>query len=497
MLMTTLTEKLQARAIPTKWLTLSAVCLGLMMLMIDSFVVNVAFPKIAQEFKSELATTEWIVSSYILILGVLPVAMGRLGDIFGRRRIYLYGLALFMLASIACGASQNIIMLIVCRIAQGIGAAIMMPGTLSIITQAFPPQQRGLAIGIWSGISGLGLIAGPILGGFLAEYDWRWIFYVNVPIGALALVMALLFIGESRDENAPRSVDWLGLITLSLALFLVMFGITRGNNDGWTTPPILSCFVVGALLLGVFIAIEQRVRYPLIDLSLFRNVTFIMACLSAFMFSAAVFGSQPYTSLFMQNFWGFTPREGGLAFVPGTALVALVMPFGGIMGQRLGARLRWLIFAGSLLVVASFVYLFGLNAQSGYVDGFLPALVMRGIGIGLVMASTSFAVVSAVPMAKSGLASGTLTMARNLGTAMGVALCGTVFLHYLDSSLPTALPMAAAQAAEQFTVTGDAAVRPVVESLIISGFIYIAWAGAVLCSVATVAALFVRHRLTH
>jgi MFS family permease len=199
----------------------------------------------------------------------------------------------------------------------------------------------------------------------------------------------------------------------------------------------------------------------------------------------------------MQNFWGFTPREGGLAFVPGTALVALVMPFGGIMGQRLGARLRWLIFAGSLLVVASFVYLFGLNAQSGYVDGFLPALVMRGIGIGLVMASTSFAVVSAVPMAKSGLASGTLTMARNLGTAMGVALCGTVFLHYLDSSLPTALPMAAAQAAEQFTVTGDAAVRPVVESLIISGFIYIAWAGAVLCSVATVAALFVRHRLTH
>jgi MFS family permease len=193
---------------------------------------------------------------------------------------------------------------------------------------------------------------------------------------------------------------------------------------------------------------------------------------------------------------GFTPRQGGLAFVPGTALVALVMPFGGIMGQRLGTHLRWLIFSGSLLVVASFVYLFGLNAQSSYVDGFLPALVMCGIGIGLVMASTSFAVVSSVPTAKSGLASGTLTMARNLGTAMGVAMCGTVFLQSIDGSLPTSASVSVAQAAEHFMVAGDSAMRVLIEPLIISGFIDIMWAGAWLCSAATAAALFVRHRLT-
>ena len=497
--MTTLTEKLQVRAASSKWLTLCAVCLGLMMLMIDSFVVNVAFPSIARDLRADLATIEWAVSGYVLVLGVLPIAMGRLGDIFGRRKIYLLGLVLFVLASIACGAANSITALVIARVVQGAGAAIMMPGTLSLITQAFPPQQRGLAIGIWSGVSGLGLIAGPILGGFLTEYDWRWIFYVNVPLGALALLMAALWVNESRDEHVPRSVDWLGLVTLSVGLFLIMFGVTRGNKDGWTSAPIVACFVGGVALLAAFIVIERRVRYPLIDLSLFRNATFVSACLSAFLFSAAVFGSQPYTSLFMQNFWGFSPREGGLAFVPATMLVAAVMPFGGIMGQRLGGRLRWIIIAGSLAVFISFLYLFGLSTQSNYWNGFLPALLLRGIGIGLVMASTSFAVVSSVPMAKSGLASGTLTMARNLGTAMGVAVLGTVFLQHIDGSLAAQLSGASvaqiAGAAEHFAVAGDGATRTLIETIVITGFIRIAWVGALLCGAATVAALFVRHRL--
>jgi len=245
---------------------------------------------------------------------------------------------LFIVSSAASGAAQGIGQLIVFRVLQGVGAATMMPGTLSLITRAFPARQRGLAIGIWGGVSGLGLIAGPILGGLLVHGDsWRWIFFINLPIGAIALAMAVLFVVESRDEYAPRSIDWPGLGSLSGALFLIMYGFTRANGEGWTSPLILSCFAAGLVLLAAFVYVEQRVRYPLVELALFRSGTFVMACLSALLFSLAVFGTQPYTSLFMQNYWGFTPLQGGFGYLPSTALVALMMPASGIIGQRLGS----------------------------------------------------------------------------------------------------------------------------------------------------------------
>jgi len=235
----------------SKWLTLIAACLGLGMLMIDTFVVNVAFPAIARSFKAELSTAEWTVSGYVLVLAVLPIAMGRLGDLFGRRAVYIAGLLLFIVSSAASGAAQGIGQLIVFRVLQSVGAATMMPGTLSLITRAFPARQRGLAIGIWGGVSGLGLIAGPILGGLLVHGDsWRWIFFINLPIGAIALAMAVLFVVESRDEYAPRSIDWPGLGSLSGALFLIMYGFTRANGEGWTSPLILSCFAAGLVLLA-------------------------------------------------------------------------------------------------------------------------------------------------------------------------------------------------------------------------------------------------------
>lgn len=498
-----MTQLLRAPNAPSKWLTLSAACFGLAMLMIDSFVVNVAFPAIGRDLKADLSTAEWTVSGYVLVLAILPIAMGRLGDIFGRRKLYLIGLVLFVAASIACGAAQDITALVVFRVVQGVGAAIMMPGTLSIITQAFPPQQRGLAIGIWSGVSGLGLIAGPILGGLLVQGDnWRLIFFINVPLGALALLMALRGVRESRDENVPRVVDWLGLALLSLALFLIMFALTRGDKLGWTSPLIVACLAVGIPLLPLFVFVEQRVRYPLIDLSLFRNVTFVMACVSAFLFSAAVFGSQPFTSLFMQNYWGFTPLQGGLAFVPATLLVALLMPVSGIMGQRLGARMRLIVIGGSFAVLLSCIYLLRLNTSSNYLDGFLPAFLLRGLGIGLVMAATSFAVVSAAPLAKSGLASGTLTMARNLGTALGVAVFGTVYLQDVGGALKSQLaglpPAQLAQvsgAAEHFALVGADTTRAIVAPIILDGFIHIAVAGAVITAVAMLAAFFIRPRV--
>ncbi len=488
---------------PSKWRTLIAVCLGLGMLMIDTFVVNVALPTIGRQLNAGLSTAEWTISGYVLVLGVLPIAMGRLGDILGRRKVFLAGLVIFIVASLLCGAAQHINQLILFRVLQGVGAAIMMPGTLAIVTQAFPPHERGLAIGIWGGVSGLGLVAGPILGGLLVHGDsWRWIFYVNLPIGLVALAMAVRYVPESRDEQTPRVIDWLGLAVLTTALVLTMFGFTRANDAGWTSPGILACFLGGALLLLAFVIVERRVRVPLIDPALFRSGAFVMACLSAFLFSAAVFGSQPYVSLFMQNYWGFSPLEGGLAFLPATALVAAVMPLSGIMGQRFGTRLRLIVIAGSLAVVASALYQLRLDTASTYAAGLLPAFMIRGIGIGLVMSATSLAVMSAVPLGRSGVASGTLTMARNIGTAVGVAVMGAVFVQHVNTEMPARLagqPAAdvvrVTAAADHFVPAGEGATRDVARQVIVEGFVRTAVAASVMSAVAALAAVFIRHRV--
>ena len=470
--------------------------------MIDTFVVNVAFPAIGRDLGADLSTAEWTVSGYVLVLGVLPLAMGRLGDIFGRKQNYLIGLLVFVAASAGCGLAPNIEALVALRVLQGVGAAVMMPGTLSILIHAFPPEQRGLAVGLWGGVSGLGLIAGPIIGGLLVEGDnWRWIFWVNIPIGLVAAVMAYRYIQESRDTNAPRSVDWAGVGLLASGLGSVMFGLTEANGRGWGSPLILTLFVVGPLLLVAFWMVELRLRYPLVDVRLFRNPTFTFGCVSAFLFSAAVFGSQPYTSLFMQNYLGFSPLQGGLAFVPATGLVALISPFSGVMAQKLGGQLRIIIIVGAGLVAFSFLYLVGLDTDSTYVGALLPTFILRGIGIGLVMSASPIAVMSVVPMAKSGLASGTLTMFRQTGTAVGVAMFGAIFLNHIGSDLPGRLPEAppaqvaqATAAAEHFVPVGTGEVRAASERSIVDGFVFIAEVGVAIAGVAAASAFSIRRR---
>jgi len=474
------------------------------MLMIDTFIVNVAFPAIGRDLDASLAAAEWTVTGYVLMTGVFPVAAGRLGDIFGRRRVYLIGLLIFVASSALCGLAQGIEQLVFFRLLQGLGAATMMPLTLSIITNAFPAEQRGLAIGIWGGVSGLGLIAGPVIGGLLVNGDeWRWVFLVNIPVGFFALLLAALYVPESRDTAAPRYLDWRGLIVLSSALLLILFGLTRGNDEGWSSLPILACFVIGALLLPTFVLVERRVRAPLVDLTLFRSWPFVAACVSAGLFSAAVFGSQPFTSLYMQNYLGFSPLKGGLAFIPATALVALLMPVSGILGQRLGSRIRLIIIAGSVSVGISFLYLLQLDVQSRYTDGLLPAFLLRGLGIGLFMSATSYAVVSAMPAAKSGLASGTLTMARNIGTSVGVAVFGAVFLHSIDANLPGELQAAGVPAAEaaayqeaahHFVPAGEGAARDATRTAVVDGFVTVSVVGLGICVLAAGAAGAIRYR---
>ena len=432
-------ERISSAPLPSKWLTMIAACFGLLMLYIDLFIVNVALPTIEHDFHAPLSTVSWTISGYVLMIGVLPMGMGRLGDLWGQRRVYLAGLAIFGLASVACGLAPNITALIVFRVIQGVGAAIMTPGTLAIIIRAFPPRQHGLAIGVYGGISGLGLIAGPVLGGLLVHGDsWRWIFFVNVPLGIIALVMTVLFVPESREESNSVPVDWRGLLFLSTGLLFLLYGFTRAGDEGWTNAVVLGSCLLGVIILVLFVYTERRVRWPLVDLALFRNVPFVTGCLSFFLFSAALFGSQPYWSLFMQNTWGFSPLQGGLAFLPATGLIALFTPLTGLIAQWAGRRLYAFLILGLLAIGLSYLYVvLTLTPQSNYVGGLLPAFLVRGFGIPIVSSCATLAVMGAVSKQQSGLASGTLGMARNIGTAFGVAVLGQVYLSHINERAPT------------------------------------------------------------
>jgi DHA2 family methylenomycin A resistance protein-like MFS transporter len=478
---------------PSKWLTMLAASIGLLMLYVDLFIVNVALPAIQHNFHAPLSTVSWTISGYVLMIGVLPMGIGRLGDIWGQRVVYLAGLIIFSVASLCCGLAANIGFLILFRVLQGVGAAIMTPGTLSIIIRAFPPRQQGLAIGLYGGISGLGLIAGPVLGGLLVQGDnWRWIFFVNVPLGVIALITALLFVPESREQDKALPVDWPGLLLLSIGLLCLLFGFTRAGSSGWLDTIVIASCLLGLVLLVLFTVVERHVRYPLIDLSLFRNAPFVMGCLSFFLFSAALFGSQPYVSLFMQNTWGFTPIQGGLAFLPATGIIALFTPLTGIMAQWAGARRYVFIIVALLAMGLSFLFMaVVLTPTSTYANGLLPAFIVRGFAIPIVSSFTTLAVISAVPKKQAGLASGTFGMARNIGTAFGVAVLSQVYLFHINQALPASLGASRA-AAEQFIVTGTGTTHAIIEAVILQGFKITAIACALFCLVAVVATLLMR-----
>ncbi len=258
-----------------KWWTLWAVAFALFMIMLDNTVVNVALPSIQQSLHANVSELEWVVSAYALTFAVLLLTGGKLGDLYGRRRIFLLGLAVFALSSLACALAPSAGALIGARTAQGVGAALMMPATLAILSAAFPPHQRGLAFGIWAGSSAVALALGPLVGGLLTEHvNWNWIFYINVPIGAIAIVAGRIIIRESRDTSKVQSLDLPGLLSSGVGLFALTFGLIEANRYGWTSPMILGLFGVAIAAFVGFVLIERRQRAPMLDLDFFRSRTF-------------------------------------------------------------------------------------------------------------------------------------------------------------------------------------------------------------------------------
>ena len=332
-----------------RWWTLGAVSLGLFMIMLDNTVVNVALPSIQQSLGLSLSELEWVVAGYALTFAALMLTGGKLADLLGRRRVFVAGLVVFTLASLACGLAGSAEVLIGARVVQGIGAAMMNPATLSIITATFPPRQRGTAIGIWAGVSALALAIGPLVGGLLSEHvDWSWIFFVNVPVGIVAIAAAYAFIDESRDTSRDQRPDVPGLVTSGVGLFALTYALIEANSHGWGSTRILGAFALAAVSLAAFVLLELRQRRPMLDLTLFRNATFSGANVAMLLVALAMFGVFFYVSLYVQQILGYSPVEAGASFLPATILIAMLAPFVGRVVDRVGSR--WLTSSGMVLL---------------------------------------------------------------------------------------------------------------------------------------------------
>jgi EmrB/QacA subfamily drug resistance transporter len=407
-----------------KWWTLLAVSFGLFMVMLDNTVVNVALPSIQKGLHADQSELEWVVVGYALTFATFLLTGGKLADLHGRRRLFTIGLVAFTSASLACGLAPTAGSLIAFRAIQGVGAAIMSPSTLSIISATFPPRERAMAIGIWAGVSALALAIGPLVGGLLTQYvHWSWIFFINVPVGALGIVVARFAIDESRDTSHEQRLDLPGLVTSGLGLLSLSYALIEANTYGWASARILALFVVAVVALAVFVLLEQRQRLPMLDLSLFRSASYAGANLAILLMALAMFGIFFFNSLFFQHVLGYSPTKTGVVFLPMTAFIIVLAPQWGRLVDSVGAR--WLVGGGMATVAVSLVLFAQLDRASSFLN-VLPALLVGGFGMSMVMTPATAAAMGSVPVDKSGVGSAVLNAFRQVGGTLGIAIMGAV-----------------------------------------------------------------------
>jgi EmrB/QacA subfamily drug resistance transporter len=416
-----------------KWFTLAAVAFGLFMIMLDNTVVNVALPSIQRDLGIGLSELEWIVTGYALTFASLMLIGGKAADAYGRRLVFVIGIAVFTLASLWCGLASSGEMLIAARIVQGSGAALMNPATLSIIAATFPPRQRGTAIGIWAGVSALALAIGPLVGGLITEHlTWNWIFFVNVPVGILGIAASFVFIDESKDESHER-LDIPGLATSALGLFALTYGLIEANNYGWSSPRIVGAFVVAAVSLVAFLVLERTQRAPMLPLELFRNRTYTGANTVILLVALSMFGVFFFVSLYMQNILGYSAVQAGAAFLPMTLLIIVIAPLAGRMTDRVGSR--WFMTGGMVLIAIQLVYFSRLGSDATFWQ-LLPAMLIGGVGMASTMTPSAAAATRSVPVDKAGVGSAVLNAFRQVGGTMGVAIMGAIMASQFGGHQP-------------------------------------------------------------
>ncbi|HZT84573.1 MAG TPA: MFS transporter [Gaiellaceae bacterium] len=415
-----------------KWRVLAVVCVAVFMLLLDITVVNVALPKIEKELRTSFTELQWVVDAYALTLAATMLNAGSLGDLLGRKRIFLVAIALFTIASALCGAATSPVWLIVARGAQGIGGAGMFAVSLAIISQEFHGRERGTAFGIWGATVGMAVAIGPLVGGALTTYvGWRWIFFVNIPIGFAYVAAGIRELHESRDE-AHGGFDLPGLTTLTAGLFAVVLGLLRGNDWGWSSGREIGLFAGGSALLVAFAAIELRREEPMFDFRLFRVPTFTGAQITALALSAGMFSQFLYLALYLQDVLGYSPMGAGIRFLPLSLVSFVVAPIAGRLSARMPVRL--LLSAGLALVGVSLLLMWGISLHSTWLT-LLAGFVVGGIGIGLVNAPLASTAVSVVEPRRAGMASGINNTFRQVGIATGIAALGAIFQSKIASSL--------------------------------------------------------------
>jgi EmrB/QacA subfamily drug resistance transporter len=425
-----------------KWWTLAAVAFGLFMIMLDNTVVNVALPSIGRDLHVQISSLEWVVTAYALTFAALLVTGGKLGDLIGRRRTFVIGIAIFTLSSLACGLATTSGFLVGARAVQGVGAALMNPASLSIITATFPPRERGQAIGIWAGVSAMALAIGPLIGGLIVQnLNWNWIFFINVPVGVLGIVVSMLVIKESRDTAHEQSIDLPGLATSGAGLFALTFALIEGNGRGWTSPEIIGLFAAAAVLLVAFVLLERYQRLPMLDLSLFKIGSFTGANLVAMLVSLGMFGVFFFVSLYLQNILGWSPTKAGASFLPMTLLIIIVAPIAGRQSDRIGSR--WLMGGGMTLVSVSLLLYQRVGLHSTFWT-LLPSMLLGGVGMAMTMSPMTAAAMASVPVDKAGVGSGVLNSFRQLGGSLGIALMGAILASYVS------VPIHSPEAPQQF-----------------------------------------------
>ena len=417
---------------PNRWWTLSVVCVAIFMLLLDVTIVNVALPSIQTSLHSSFSDLQWVVDAYALTLAAFLLTAGSVADLMGRRLVFTIGLGVFSAASLASGLAGDPLVLNLSRAAQGIGAAMMFATSLALLAQAFQGKERGTAFGIWGATTGAAVAIGPLAGGLLTDYlGWEWIFFINVPIGIGAIFVTLTKVSESSDPGHGK-IDWGGFVTFSGALFLLIFGLIRGNAEGWTSPLILGCLIGAAVLLLGFVLVEQHGRAPMFELALFGRPAFTGACIAAFGISASIFASFLYMSLYIQNVLGYSPLQTGLRFLPLSLLAFVTAPISGKLSAYM--PVRWLIGGGLILNAVALLLFAQIDTSSGW-TALLPGFIVGGIGIGMTnapLASTSIAV---VPRERSGMASGINATFRQVGIATGIATFGAIFTHSVQNGI--------------------------------------------------------------
>jgi len=403
------------------------------MAFIDGTVVNVALPALQKEFNASIVDAQWIIEAYALMLAALLLVGGAAGDRYGRKRVFLIGVAMFAVSSVWCGLSRSVHELILARGVQGIAAALLVPGSLSIIGASFPEHERGKAIGMWSGATAITGAIGPMLGGWLIDHlSWRAAFFINVPLAILVLIAALRHVPESRNLRTKGNLDWPGALLATLGLVGIVYGLIEFPGKGWTNPGVLSALVLGFVFLACFFAVETRQTAPMIPLGLFRSKTFLGANLLTLMLYAALGGSLFFVPLNLIQVQGYSATAAGAALLPFIFLMATLSRWSGGLIDRYGARLPLIV--GPLIAALGFA-MFAVPNGGNYWVAFFPAIVILGLGMAITVAPLTTAVLNSVDSAFEGAASGINNAASRIAIVVAIALFGVIFAFTFNASL--------------------------------------------------------------